>query len=95
MLLPDMGVLPDGFRSPICTDGGFAMKLLNVAQVVEVVKTHGCGDWGDVDVGMIAQGLRVAIGRDVFVLPVVDGMAEVASTSTQAILLAWADDMGF
>ena len=46
MLLPDMGVLPDGFRSPICTDGGFAMKIINVAQVMEVVDLHGCGDWG-------------------------------------------------
>lgn len=67
------------------------MKLINAAQAVEIVKTHGCGDWGDVDVAMVAQDLRVAIGRDVFVLPVVDGMA----TATDAVLLEWIDDMGF
>ena len=71
------------------------MKLINAAQAVEIVKTHGCGDWGDVDVAMVAQDLRVAIGRDVFILPVVDGMAEVASTPTQATLMAWIADMGF
>jgi len=45
--------------------------------------------------GHFARRLSVAIGRDVFVLPVVAGMAEVASTPAQATLMAWIADMGF
>lgn len=67
------------------------MKIINVAQVMEVVDLHGCGDWGQVDVSLTDNGLRVAIGRDLFVLPVRDGMA----TATDAVLLEWIDDMGF
>ena len=70
------------------------MKLINVVQVIETVNAHGCGDWGDVDVALGDHGLRVALGRDVFVLPVRDGMA-TASDSTDAVLLEWIDDMGF
>lgn len=71
------------------------MKLLNVAEVIEVVDLNGCGHWGQVDVSLTDHGLRVALGRDVFVLPVRDGMAEVASTPAQRQLLEWIDDMGF
>lgn len=71
------------------------MKLINVVQVIETVNAHGCGDWGDVDVALGDHGLRVALGRDVFVLPVLNGMAEVASDPAQRQLLEWIDDMGF
>lgn len=70
------------------------MKLLNVAEVIEVVDLNGCGHWGQVDVSLTDNGLRVAIGRDIFVLPVRDGMA-TASDSTDAVLLEWIADMGF
>ena len=71
------------------------MKLLNVAEVMEVVDLNGCGHWGDVDVSLTDNGFRIAIGRDVFVLPVRNWMAEVVSTPANAMLLAWVDDMGF
>lgn len=95
MLLPDMGVLPDGFRSPICTDGGFAMKIINVAQVMEVVDLHGCGDWGDVDVSLTTHGLRVVLCREIHILPVRNWEAVVQDVPAQATLMAWVDDMGF
>ena len=71
------------------------MKIINVAEVMEVVDLHGCGDWGTVEVSLTTHGLRIALGRDVYVLPVRDGMAEVSSAPAQATLMAWIDDMGF
>lgn len=72
------------------------MKLINVAEVLEVVDLNGCGHWGQVDVSLTDNGLRVALGRDVYVLPVRDWMAEVAQDDpAQATLLSWIADMGF
>jgi hypothetical protein len=70
------------------------MKLINVAEVVEVVDLNGCGDWGTVEVSLTTHGLRVALGREIHILPVQNGMA-VVSDSAQATLLSWIADMGF
>ena len=95
MLLPQHGRFARRLSVADLYREEFTMKLINVAEVVEVVDLNGCGDWGTVEVSMTTHGLRIALGRDVFVLPVLNGMAEVASDPAQRQLLEWIDDMGF
>lgn len=70
------------------------MKMINAAEVMEVVDLHGCGDWGTVEVSLTNNGLRVVLCGEIHVLPVRDWMATV-SDSADAVLLEWIDDMGF
>lgn len=72
------------------------MKLINAAQVIETVNDHGCGDWGTVEVSVSQSGLLVILNREIHMLPIQNGMAEVAQDDpAQATLMAWIDDMGF
>ena len=91
MLLPHKGRFARRLSVADLYRGEFTMKMINAAQVIEIVAIYGCGDWGDVDVALTTHGLRIALGRDVFVLPVRDGMA----TASDSVLLEWIDDMGF
>ena len=71
------------------------MKSINVAEVMEVVDLHGCGDWGQVDVSLTDNGLRISLFREIHILPVRNWEAVVRDVPAQATLMAWVDDMGF
>ncbi len=71
------------------------MKIINVAEVLEVVDLNGCGDWGDVDVSLTDNELRIVLCREIHCLPVRNWEAVVSDGPAQATLMAWVDDMGF
>ena len=96
MLLPQHGRFARRLSVADLYREEFTMKLINAAQVMEVVDLHGCGPWGQVDVSLTTHGLLVVIGREIHTLPVRNGMAEVAQDDpAQATLLSWIADMGF
>lgn len=95
MLLPQHGRFARRLSVADLYRGDFAMKIINVVQVIETVNAHGCGDWGDVDVSLTDNGLRISLFREIHILPVRDGMAVVSDGPAQATLMAWIADMGF
>lgn len=70
MLLPHNGRFARRLSVADLYRGDFAMKMINAAEVMEVVDLHGCGDWGTVEVSLTNNGLRVVLCGEIHVLPV-------------------------